>query len=175
MAQPSCGRSTARNCSAGVAKAASTIRENFSLAAREAFRCYRVAVFKFNKRSPLMLCFVTYLCPDLRLPIKGRFVTYITSLIVMISQMSRGQKTFQLNSAKPQKSRALNNNEVRLIDFPLLRRHKTERKSPGPGTGCRCTMARCRVEVAAPLERGLEPRLILCPRTTKASSHNRME
>lgn len=127
----SCGRSTARNCSARLRKH----HRQFANSARgflQLIRCYRVAVFKFNKRSPLMSCFVVYLFPCLRLPIKGRFVTYITSLIVMISQMSCGQKTFQLNKREATKNRALNN-EVRLIDF-LLRRRKTELDSPGPAT-----------------------------------------
>lgn len=120
----------------GCESTTSTIRKLSSRCARgflQLFRCYRVSVFKFNKRSPLMSCFVVYLFPCLRLPIKGRFVTYITSLIVMISQMSRGQKTFQLNKREATKNRALNNNELRLIDF-LLRRRKTDLQSPGPAT-----------------------------------------
>lgn len=47
-----------------------------------------------------------------------------------LTNVSRA-KNISIEQREAAKNRALNNNEVRLIDF-LLRRLKTNRKSPGP-------------------------------------------
>lgn len=47
-----------------------------------------------------------------------------------LTNVSRA-KNISIEQREATKNRALNNNELRLIDF-LLRRHKTKRKSPGP-------------------------------------------